>query len=128
MKKCVWKILIICLCCMVQGVEAQTGKVYTTDMGLSSSLINQIFQDQQGFVWVATEYGLNKFDGLRFTNYRYVSADSSSIKNNYVRTLFEDSRCNLLVGCIDGLMKYDRETDTFWKFQCSVPVSGCFRT
>ena len=51
---------------MVQGVEAQTGKVYTTDMGLSSSLINQIFQDQQGFVWVATEYGLNKFDGLRF--------------------------------------------------------------
>ena len=44
MKKCVWKILIICLCCMVQGVEAQTGKVYTTDMGLSSSLINQIFQ------------------------------------------------------------------------------------
>ena len=72
MKKCVWKILIICLCCMVQGVEAQTGKVYTTDMGLSSSLINQIFQDQQGFVWVATEYGLNKFDGLRFTNYRYV--------------------------------------------------------
>ena len=43
---------------MVQGVEAQTGKVYTTDMGLSSSLINQIFQDQQGFVWVATEYGI----------------------------------------------------------------------
>ena len=34
-------------------------------------------------------------------------------KNNYVRTLFEDSRCNLLIGCIDGLMKYDRETDTF---------------
>lgn len=30
-----------------------------------------------------------------------------------MRTLFEDSRCNLLIGCIDGLMKYDRETDTF---------------
>lgn len=113
MKRCVWKILVICLCCIAQGVGAQTGKIYTTDMGLSSSLINQIFQDKQGFVWVATEYGLNKFDGLRFTNYRHVSADSSSIKNNYVRTLFEDSRCNLLIGCIDGLMKYDRETDTF---------------
>ena len=62
---------------MVQGVEAQTGKVYTTDMGLSSSLINQIFQDQQGFVWVATEYGLNKFDGLRFTNYRHVSGPAA---------------------------------------------------
>lgn len=62
MKRCVWKILVICLCCIAQGVGAQTGKIYTTDMGLSSSLINQIFQDKQGFVWVATEYGLNKFD------------------------------------------------------------------
>lgn len=113
MKRCVWKVLVVCLCCIAQYSEAQTGKVYTTDMGLSSSLINQIFQDKQGFIWVTTEYGLNKFDGLRFTNYRHISADSSSIRNNYVRTLFEDSRRNLLVGCIDGLMKYERETDSF---------------
>ena len=113
MKRYVWKILVVCLCCIAQPIGAQTGKVYTTDMGLSSSLINQIFQDKQGFIWMATEYGLNKFDGSRFTNYRHVSGDSASIKNNYVRTLFEDSRQNLLIGCIDGLMKYDRETDTF---------------
>lgn len=113
MKRYVWKILVVCLCCIAQPIGAQTGKVYTTDMGLSSSLINQIFQDRQGFIWMATEYGLNKFDGSRFTNYRHVSGDSASIKNNYVRTLFEDSRQNLLIGCIDGLMKYDRETDTF---------------
>lgn len=113
MKRYVWKILVVCLCCIAQPISAQTGKVYTTDMGLSSSLINQIFQDKQGFIWMATEYGLNKFDGSRFTNYRHVSGDSVSIKNNYVRTLFEDSRQNLLIGCIDGLMKYDRETDTF---------------
>ena len=113
MKRYVWKILVVCLCCIAQPIGAQTGKVYTTDIGLSSSLINQIFQDKQGFIWMATEYGLNKFDGSRFTNYRHVSGDSASIKNNYVRTLFEDSRQNLLIGCIDGLMKYDRETDTF---------------
>lgn len=113
MKRYVWKILVVCLCCIAQPIGAQTGKVYTTDMGLSSSLINQIFQDKQGFIWMATEYGLNKFDGSRFTNYRHVSGDSASIKNNYIRTLFEDSRQNLLIGCIDGLMKYDRETDTF---------------
>lgn len=94
-------------------VCAQTGRFYTTDVGLSSSLINQLFQDSKGFVWAATEYGLSRFDGLRFVNYWHVSGDSASIKNNYVRTLFEDSRQNLLIGCIDGLMKYDRETDTF---------------
>lgn len=98
---------------MTRNGAAQTGRVYTTDTGLSSSLINQIFQDSQGYIWTATEYGLNKFNGLRFANYWHASADSVSIRNNYVRSLFEDSRQNLLVGCIDGLMKYDRETNTF---------------
>ena len=92
---------------------AQTGRFYTTDGGLSGSLINHFFQDSKGFMWTATEYGLNSFDGLRFANYWHVSGDSTSIKNNYVRTLFEDSRQNLLIGCIDGLMRYDRETNTF---------------
>ena len=92
---------------------AQTGRFYTTDGGLSSSLINHFFQDSKGFMWTATEYGLNSFDGLRFANYWHVSGDSTSIKNNYVRTLFEDSWQNLLIGCIDGLMRYDRETNTF---------------
>ena len=92
---------------------AQTGRFYTTVGGLSSSLINHFFQDSKGFMWTATEYGLNSFDGLRFANYWHVSGDSTSIKNNYVRTLFEDSRQNLLIGCIDGLMRYDRETNTF---------------
>lgn len=94
-------------------VHAQTGRFYSTENGLSSSMVNQLFQDSRGFVWSATEYGLNRFDGMRFSNYYHVSSDTSSIKNNYVRTLFEDTRQRLMVGCIDGLMLYNRETDTF---------------
>ncbi|WP_373846720.1 two-component regulator propeller domain-containing protein, partial [Bacteroides heparinolyticus] len=52
--------------------KAQTGKFYSTENGLSSSLINQLFQDSKGFIWVATEYGLNRFDGLNFFTYRHV--------------------------------------------------------
>lgn len=106
-------LIVLLLCLVVLPLAAQTGKFYSTNNELSSSLINQIFQDKRGFIWIATEYGLNRFDGLRFSNYKHVSGDSTSIKKNYVRTLFEDSRQNLLVGCIDGLMKYDSETDTF---------------
>ena len=113
MKTYLWKILVLYLCCMSQYVSAQMGRVYTTDRGLSSSLVTQLFQDSQGFIWIATKYGLNKFDGLRFTNYCYVPNDSTSLRNNYVRSLYEDNQQNLLVGCIDGLMWYDRETDTF---------------
>lgn len=104
---------LLLLCFIGLPLAAQTGKFYSTNNELSSSLINQVFQDKRGFIWIATEYGLNRFDGLRFSNYKHLPGDSTSIKNNYVRTLFEDSEQNLLVGCIDGLMKYDSETDTF---------------
>lgn len=94
-------------------VNAQTGKFYSTDKELSNSLINAVYQDRKGFIWIATENGLNKFDGARFSIYRHITADSSSLKNNYVRTLFEDSRGNFWIGCINGLQQYDRATDSF---------------
>ena len=44
---------------------ADTGRLITPDR-MSSSLITCICQDARGFIWVGTEYGLNKFDGYRF--------------------------------------------------------------
>lgn len=94
-------------------MKAQTGKFYSTDKELSNSLINAVYQDRKGFIWIATENGLNKFDGRRFSIYRHNATDSTSLKNNYVRTLFEDSRGNFWIGCINGLQRYDRATDNF---------------
>ncbi|MGL4519789.1 MAG: hybrid sensor histidine kinase/response regulator transcription factor [Phocaeicola sp.] len=93
--------------------RAQTGQIYTTENELSSSLINKTYQDHKGFIWIATEYGLNKFDGIHFTTYKQIEGESSSLKNNYVRTLFEDSQYRFWVGCVNGLMQYNRSTDSF---------------
>lgn len=95
------------------SVFAQTGTFYTTDNVLSNSLINSIYQDSRNYIWIATEDGLNKFDGVRFTVYRNNKDDRSSLKNNYIRTLFEDSKGRFWVGCINGLMLYNRAEDTF---------------
>jgi signal transduction histidine kinase/ligand-binding sensor domain-containing protein/AraC-like DNA-binding protein len=92
---------------------SQTTKFYSLEQGLSNSLINQIYQDKKGFIWIATESGLNKFDGNKFVVYRKIPGDSTSLKNNYVQTLLEDSSGNFWVRCFDGLMKYDRDTDSF---------------
>lgn len=92
---------------------AQTGTLYSTDNVLSSSLINCIYQDSRNYIWIATEDGLNKFDGVRFSNYRTRRSDTHSLKNNYVRTVFEDSKGHFWVGCINGLMRYDRAEDSF---------------
>lgn len=92
---------------------SQTREYYSTDNGLSNSLINQIYQDKRGFIWIATEYGLNRFDGVKFSIYKHIDGDSTSLKHNYIRTIFEDSRGNLYVGTILGLMRYDWEMDSF---------------
>ena len=92
---------------------AQIGRFYSPDEALSNSLINQVYQDKKGFIWIATENGLNKFDGNKFSIYMHTEDDITSLKDNYVKTIFEDSAGNLWVGCINGLMQYDWATNSF---------------
>lgn len=94
-------------------VAAQTRKFFSTDNGLSNSLINRIYQDSRGFIWIATEYGLNRFDGIKFEIYKHSDDKPSSIRHNYVRTVYEDSSGKFYVGTISGLMEYDRDTNSF---------------
>lgn len=93
--------------------SAQRGRLFTPDNELSSSLINHIMQDSEGYVWVATEYGLNRTDGTGFTIYHHDPDDPESVKSNYVRTVYEDRSHSLRVGCINGLMEFDRANDSF---------------
>lgn len=84
-------------------VNAQTGKFYSTDKELSNSLINAVYQDRKGFIWIATENGLNKFDGARFSIYRHITADSSSLKTtmceHYSKTAVVISGSDALTDC-----------------------------
>lgn len=93
--------------------SAQRGRLFTPDNELSSSLINHIMQDSEGYVWVATEYGLNRTDGTGFTIYHHDPDDPESVKSNYVRTVYENRSHSLRVGCINGLMEFDRANDSF---------------
>ncbi|RNI26835.1 hybrid sensor histidine kinase/response regulator [Rufibacter latericius] len=87
--------------------------MFSVDVELSNSLIHQVFQDSKGIIWVATQDGLNKFDGAKFTVYKHDKKDPHSILNNYVRLLYEDSKGHLLVGYYNGLQFYDHATDSF---------------
>ncbi len=97
-------------------LQAQTGKFYSTDRDLSNSLINKVYQDSRGFIWIATEDGLNKFDGNKFTIYRQNAAIPDKLLNNYVKTVFEDSQERFWVGCINGVQLYNRGSDSFHTF------------
>lgn len=80
---------------------------------LSSSLITTLHQDDKGYIWIGTEYGLNKFDGLHFIEYLHNEHDSLSIMSNGIRSLNSDREGNLWVGFQTGLQRYDAGSDTF---------------
>lgn len=91
----------------------QSPKLFTTDRELSSSLINYMYQDRNGFIWVATEDGLNRYDGAKFTIYRHEPNNEHSLAHSFVRTVFEDSKGHLLIGTYKGIQMYDPAADNF---------------
>jgi len=92
-------------------------RLFTPDDGLSNSHINQIYQDSKGYIWIATENGLNVFNGYEFEVFLSVPNDSASIQSNFVTYVFEDSRGFFWVATANGLFRYDRTKKAFspWK-------------
>jgi ligand-binding sensor domain-containing protein len=65
-------------------------KNYSVQDGLSHTKVNSICQDKYGFMWFATESGLNKFDGCNFIKY-YASHDSqNSLSGNNIEVIIND--------------------------------------
>jgi ligand-binding sensor domain-containing protein/signal transduction histidine kinase/DNA-binding response OmpR family regulator len=95
------------------SVRSQSGRLYTSDVNLSSSLINKVYQDSKGYIWIATEDGLNRYDGTRFIIYRQKKNDPASLYNNYIKSIFEDKNKNLFFGFINGLQIFNHATDSF---------------
>ena len=99
---------------------AQNGRIFSADSELSSSLINDIYQDHKGYIWIATEDGLNKYDGAKFVTYKKNLKDTNSILNNYVKSIFEDTDKNLYFGFFNGLQIYNHGTDSFKQIPLSI--------
>ncbi|PHR85532.1 MAG: hypothetical protein COA59_00825 [Colwellia sp.] len=75
--------------------------------GLSNSNVFGITQDNQGFIWFATEDGLNRFDGKNFVTYRHNANNEHSIADNLIRKIFIDSEQTLWIGTQNGLSRYN---------------------
>jgi methyl-accepting chemotaxis protein/ligand-binding sensor domain-containing protein len=96
----------------------------TVDDGLSQSYINAIIQDHMGFLWIATEYGLNRYDGYNFKIYKYDRKDSTTLASSRVNCLYMDRANQLWVGTDHGLHLYDRKKDRFIRYQEKADNTG----
>jgi ligand-binding sensor domain-containing protein/two-component sensor histidine kinase len=78
-------------------------KNFSIQSGLSQSVVNDIYQDSDGYIWIATEYGLNRFNRFEFITY----FEESGLASNNVLVIFEDSDKRLLVGTENGMNYLD---------------------
>ncbi len=81
--------------------------------GLSQTRVAQILQDDQGFMWFGTQYGLNRFDGRGFRVFKHDAARPDSLSGVFIYALFKDRRGRICVGSDQGLDVYESATETF---------------
>jgi signal transduction histidine kinase/ligand-binding sensor domain-containing protein len=108
-------------CFLFLSLDAQSPNLVFTHLsvedGLSQSTVHAIFQDKDGFMWFGTEFGLNKYDGNKFTVYKYNAQDTTSISSNFIVEIYEDSYGQLWIGNgFDGLNLLDKEREIFKKY------------
>jgi ligand-binding sensor domain-containing protein/signal transduction histidine kinase len=85
--------------------------------GLSQNSVYAILQDQRGFLWFATQDGLNRYDGYDFQVYKSTPG-RNSLAHNFVRALVQDPAGDLWIGTdAGGLDRFDPETGVFIHYQ-----------
>lgn len=92
---------------------AWTSRSYTVEDGLSNSRVWSLFQDSRMNVWVSTNNGLNRFDGLDFHVYRHDFANDKSLSNNRCKFVFENSSDCIFVATEVGIQIFDYDRDCF---------------
>jgi PAS domain S-box-containing protein len=88
----------------------------SVEQGLSQSQVMSLCQDSQGFMWIGTRNGLNRYDGYEFVQYTKIKDDSTSVSDNLINALFEDRDGNLWIGSGNGLNRFDPSTRSFVRY------------
>ena len=88
----------------------------TNENGLLSKSVFA-YQDKQGYVWIGTFNGLQRYDGYRFKNYISDLRNPSALQSNTIACVFEDSKNRLWIGTANnGIYTLDRATNKFFKY------------
>lgn len=96
----IWSLLPVFLIASEQKLSFRTINISN---GLSHNMVNTIYKDHRGFVWLGTQLGLDRFDGISVVNF-------PQLKNYSVFTITETDSLSLWIGIDKGLVKLNRKT------------------
>jgi ligand-binding sensor domain-containing protein len=87
---------------------------YSASSGLVSNQVNTVLQDEDGFIWIGTSDGLQRYDGSRYITFRHSPSDPASIPSNIVQQLVMDKEKNIWLICPGGLIGiFDKKKFTY---------------
>ena len=92
-------------------------KYYTEKDGLSTKSVDNFCFDSEGFLWIGTPFGLNRFDGNTFDKFYNIPIDSASIADNNIQKIFEDSKKRIWLGTNAGVSLFIPKTRSFKNFE-----------
>src|ERR1700730_4284484 len=86
--------------------------------GLSMSTISSILQDSQGYVWPATDWSLNRYDGYTVRQFRRERGNEHGLASDYIWSIAEDAHGDLWLATDGGgVARWDRRTEQFQPFR-----------
>lgn len=112
------KVVVVAICVLCSTIlfgQRYNFKNYTVEDGLAQSQINDINQDDLGYLWIGTESGLSRFNGLEFVNYSVVNG----LPDNKIEKIYLDQDQTIWIGTPMGLAKF--EDDKFIPYLFSEP-------
>lgn len=124
-----YKLLVLLVCCgLSQLVVGQTVdsvgymeislEQISIEQGLSQGMVNDIAEDQTGFLWVATKEGLNRYDGTGFRVFRHIPDNPYSLADNFTYSLEVDTNNRVWVTTqSNGVDLFDPKSETFHHFR-----------
>jgi signal transduction histidine kinase/ligand-binding sensor domain-containing protein len=83
-----------------RSIAQYTLEVWNTERGLPQNSVSCITQTGDGYIWLGTQEGIVRFDGVRFTTFD--KHNTPAIKNNYITALHVDRKKRLWIGTYDG--------------------------
>lgn len=112
-----WKIFFVCILLMSTSLAAQNRNLsfFLTLEGLPTDEVEKLYQDKEGYMWIATKNGLCRYDGYQLKVYKSNLYNPELLYDNRINCITEDGNHKIWIGTANGLVILDKRTGIFKK-------------